>query len=279
LWKVISNGEIWHGEICNKAKDGTLFWNEATIVPFLDKDEKIYEYVAIRTDITNQKDLSQKLIHAEKLSAIGELSARIAHDIRNPLSTIRNTLENIRINKDEQFFEKSMKRCDRAIERITHQIDGVMNFLKDSPLELESISLSNLIRSTVSNIVIPDGIKLVLPTNNITILGDKIKLESLFYNLIINAIQSMNNKGTITIRISDESNNMVKIQVEDDGPAIPTDSLKKIFEPLFTTKQSGTGLGLASCKKIVKQHGGTISVSNDPVTFTILLPSSGSTNL
>ncbi len=214
------------------------------------------------------------MIHAEKLSAIGELSARIAHDIRNPLSTIKNSLENIKINKDEQFLEKSMKRCDRAIERITHQIDNVMGFLKESPLELESISFSNFIQSTISNIVIPDKIKLVLPTNNITILGDKIKLESLFNNLIINAIQSMNNKGTITVRISDEPNNMLKIQVEDDGPAIPTESLKKIFEPLFTTKQSGTGLGLTSCKKIVEQHGGTISVSNDPVTFTIILSAS-----
>ena len=78
LWNIISSGKVWHGEICNKAKDGTLFWNEVSIVPFADKDGVIYEYVAIRTDITHQKDLSKKLIEVERLSAIGELAARIA---------------------------------------------------------------------------------------------------------------------------------------------------------------------------------------------------------
>ena len=216
----------------------------------------------------------EDLVKSERLAAIGELSARIAHDIRNPLGIIKTSLENIKTNRENpEFVERSMFRCNRAINRIAHQIDEIMDFLKDSPLELESISLLTSLQSIKNGLEIPDGIKLILPTNDVFILGDKIKIESLFYNLIINAIQKLDDKGTITIRASNEADNMVKIKVEDDGAPIPEDDLKKIFEPLFTTKQKGTGLGLASCKKIIEQHVGYMSVSNDPVTFAVILPS------
>ena len=274
LWEMISKGSVWHGEICNKAKDGTLFWNEATIVPFADKDGKIYEYVAVRTDITHQKELSKKLIEIERLSAIGELAARIAHDIRNPLSVIKNSLGNIQLIKnDPENMNKTIVRCDRAVDRIAHQIDGVMGFLKESPLELTRLSLLEIIQSAVLGIPKNEGVEIIIPTKNARILGDKVKIESLFHNLIINAVQKLNNKGTITIKASEEHDNLTKITISDDGESIPEESLIKIFEPLFTTKQHGTGLGLASCKKIVAQHNGFISVSNNPVTFTIILPS------
>jgi len=273
LWKVISSGKVWTGEICNKAKDGTLFWNAATIVPFADKDGVIYEYVAIRTDITEQKDLSKKLIAIERLSAIGELSARVAHDIRNPLSVIKNSLGNIKLLKNEpEKLDKTIDRCDRAVDRIAHQIDGVMGFLKESPIEGERISLSEIIQSSIIGIPNQERIKIILPIKDVEVVGDKMKLESLFYNLIINAVQKLNHNGTITINADDDLEKNVKITVSDDGESIPEAYLQKIFEPLVTTKQEGTGLGLASCKKIVEQHDGSISASNDPVTFTIILP-------
>jgi len=273
LWKEIKSGNVWHGEICNKAKDGTLFWNETTIVPFADKDGKIFEYVAIRTDITHQKKLSEKLVEIERLSAIGELAARIAHDIRNPLSVIKNSLGNIKLLKnDPENIEKTIDRCDRAVERIAHQIDGVMGFLKESPLEMNQLSLKEIIDSVISGISIKK-VEIIRPTKDVFVLGDKIKLETLFYNLIMNAIQKFESKGTITIKTSEELENKIVITVSDNGESIPEKSIKDIFEPLVTTKQHGTGLGLASCKKIVEQHNGTISASNNPVTFTIILPS------
>jgi len=274
LWKVISDGNVWHGEICNKAKDGSLFWNEATIVPFSDKDRKIYEYVAIRTNITHQKELSKKLVEAERLSAIGELAARIAHDIRNPLGVIKNSLGNIKLLKnDPDGIDRTINRCDRAVDRIAHQIDGVMGFLKETPLEMNRVSLTEIIKSAMMGIPEHQEIDIIVPSKNIFIFGDRIKLESLFYNLIINAIQKLKTKGIITIKSFEESNEKIVITVSDNGESIPEQTIKKIFDPLVTSKQSGTGLGLASCKKIVEQHNGTISVSNDPVTFTIILPS------
>lgn len=280
LWKVIKSGSVWHGEICNKAKDGTLFWNDATIVPFADKNGVIYEYVAIRNDITHQKELSKKLIEIERLSAIGELAARIAHDIRNPLSVIKNSLGNIQLLKNEpESMNKTIARCDRAVDRIAHQIDGVMGFLKESPLEITRLSLLEIIQSAILGISDHEGINIIIPKKDVSILGDKIKLESLFYNLIINAVQKLNGNGTITINADeDETINKSKITISDDGEAIPEEFLLKIFDPLITTKQHGTGLGLASCKKIIEQHEGSISVSNNPVTFTIILPSKETTN-
>lgn len=213
------------------------------------------------------------LIKKEKLTAIGELSSRIAHDIRNPLSVIKTSLANMRTAKDiPQNFEQSMDRCDRAIDRIAHQVEGVMDFLKASELHIESINLKEMFESIVIDIVQSNEVRVNLPKNESSITGDRIKLHSLFYNLITNAVQAMENKGIITIRISDKSNNEIQIEVEDDGPPIPEDDLVKIFEPLFTTKQVGTGLGLASCRKIVEQHNGSISVQNNPTTFTVILP-------
>jgi len=207
------------------------------------------------------------------LSSIGELSARLAHDLRNPLSVIKNSQRILRETKDNpESFERTMNRTDRAIDRMIHQINNVMDFIKDSPLKLESTSLLEFINSIISEMNISDEIKINLPSNDVTIQGDKVKLDSLFSNVIRNAIQAMENKGTITIRISEKPDNLVEIEIEDDGPAISKENLDSIFEPLFTTKQVGTGLGLASCKRIAEQHGGTISVTNDPVIFKIVLP-------
>ncbi|MBA4718214.1 MAG: GHKL domain-containing protein [Nitrosopumilus sp.] len=133
-----------------------------------------------------------------------------------------------------------------------------MTFVKESKLQLESTPLVEFFNSIVTDMGISDKITIHMPTNDVTIQSDKIKLHSLFSNLILNAIQAMDNKGIITIRISKKLNNLVEIEIEDDGPSIPEENIKKIFEPLFTTKQVGTGLGLASCKKIVEQHHGTI---------------------
>jgi len=215
----------------------------------------------------------KKLLKAERFSAIGELSARIAHDIRNPLGIIRTSMENIKVKpNDPEFVKKSMVRCDNAIRRITHQIEEVMDFLRDSPLNLKNVGLSDLLKSIISELEVPDGIKIILPTNDAIVLGDKVKLQSLFYNLIINAIQKLEDNGIITIKIFNEYDSMVKITIEDDGESISDDIILQIFEPLFTTKLKGTGLGLAGTKKIVEQHRGRISVTNDPVTFTVFLP-------
>lgn len=215
-------------------------------------------------------------ISKEKLFAIGELAARLAHDIRNPLSIIRNSVEML-INRDENIDSKTQetyKRIQRAVDRMSYQIDDVLNFVKPRTIAVSKVSLNHIITTVIGRLKIPNTIKVILPQKDMLIVVDVVNLEIVFVNLIINAIQAMNYSGEIRIQ-SYEDGNDITIKVSDNGHGIPKENLPKIFEPLFTTKQTGTGLGLVSCKTIIEQHGGTIgaeSVVGMSTTFTITLP-------
>jgi two-component system sensor histidine kinase HydH len=124
---------------------------------------------------------------------------------------------------------------------------------------------------SLGSIIIPTRIELILPKNDIELVCDWEKLSILLYNLILNAIQSIVDSGTIEISV-EENNDEIVIQVKDSGKGIPKENIETIFEPLFTTKQHGTGLGLVSVKSIIESHGGTISVTSPPTIFTITLP-------
>jgi len=220
----------------------------------------------------NMKQYQSDIIKAERFSAIGELSARIAHDIRNPLSVISNSLYVLdRVQNDPEKFKKVIERMNRAEQRITHQIDEVMDFLRSTNLKIEEIHLKEIFNLLLSELPDTDELKITPPKNDVTIFADKTKLNALFSNLIMNAFQAIKKDGSITIKLL-ELNDKIHISVEDSGPGIAEEDLENIFEPLFTTKQEGTGLGLASCKKIVEQHKGTILAKNNPTIFTIILP-------
>lgn len=282
MWKNISSGQIWKGMVKNKAKDGTFYWVKTVIVPFTDENGMIIKYVSIRTDITEQLELKDKLvrsekrIESEKLAVIGELSARIAHDLRNPLSVIKNGIQIIK-ERDIHMDEKTvlvLQRIDRAVGRMTHQIDEVLDFVKPRPLNIEKKSLLTILHSTLDGFVKPDTVKINLPQNDVQIKCDATKLEIVFSNIMLNAIQAMGSLGQIDITIADKKEQVI-IEIQDNGPGIPSYILPKIFDPLFTTKQMGTGLGLPSCKSIVEKHGGKIEVKTvlgKSTTFIITLP-------
>lgn len=220
------------------------------------------------------REKTEKLIQTERLSAIGELAARVAHDLRNPLSVIKGSTELIKFrskNNKEEFYERQIGMIDRSINRMVHQIEDVLDFVKPLPINIKKNSLLETITSSAEKTKLPREITLKLPTNDVIFEFDKEKLDVVFDNILTNASQAMEGKGNITIRILEKSDQIV-IEVEDSGPGIPKQILTKIFEPLVTTKQTGTGLGLSSCKGVIEQHGGEISVKNNPTTFTIKLP-------
>ncbi len=223
------------------------------------------------------KDLSElhkKIIEKERLSSIGSLATRFAHDIRNPLSVIKNSFEIIQIktkNTLDDGMIKNFERIGRAVERITHQTDDVLDYVHVTELKREKQSLLSIIKSTIKNMKIPYRVKITIPENDYVILCDPYKLEIILTNLVNNACYAINDDGQIAFRII-ENEDDVLIEVEDSGEGIPEDEIDKIFEPLFTTKQTGTGLGLSSCKTIVEAHEGRLSVRNNPTTFTIQLP-------
>ncbi|MGQ0606084.1 MAG: sensor histidine kinase [Candidatus Nitrosotenuis sp.] len=223
--------------------------------------------------IVQQK--TNELLQAEKLAAIGDLSARIAHDIRNPLTIIMNTFEVIKMkNAIDEKMNKHYDRINKAITRIAHQIDDVMDFVKDNPVHLKRCFFSDVISEALESISIPDNIKLKIYDGDISLDCDFSKMAAVFKNLLLNAIQTTDGNGKISIRIL-ERNDVAIIEIEDSGPKIPDNIIPEIFDPLFTTKQEGTGLGLSVCKKIIEKHGGTINVRNNEKfgkTFFIELP-------
>jgi len=214
-----------------------------------------------------------KIIKQEKLSTIGELASRLAHDIRNPLTVIKATLDIIKIKNKNLTVDdiEKFERIDKAMSRITYQIDNVLDFIKGKPLKYTTQSLQKILDSTKQDILKYEKFKIDTISTDTEIECDFEAMKIVLINLIINAMYAIEDDGKITIR-SEIRGNQVIIEIEDSGPGIPENQLKKIFEPLFTTKQEGTGLGLASCESIIKQHGGKITVKNNPTRFIIELP-------
>lgn len=218
---------------------------------------------------------TKKLLVSEKMTAIGELSARLAHDIKNPLTMIKNTVKLLRTQQGKQIDEYVLKRFDMvddSIFRISHQIDGVMDYLKCTPLKTAPASLIGILKSSILPLSIPANVKINFPSTDLTLKCDAIKMEIVFGNILLNSIQAIADApGQVYVRFAKKPDSVI-IEVADSGPGIPQEHLAQIFDPLFTTKQKGTGLGLTSCKNIVEQHGGKISAKNNPTTFTIVLP-------
>lgn len=221
----------------------------------------------------NLEKYKSKILKQEKLSSIGELSSRLAHDIRNPLTVIKGTLDFIKMKNQNLTREDIEKfdRIDNAIYRMTHQIDNILDFIKGKPLKLSSQPLQEIIDSALLDISKPENIIIESKNTDIEIECDVEAMKIVLINLVVNAIQSIENNGVIIIS-SEVKDDKVIITVYDSGPKIPDSDIENIFEPLYTTKQEGTGLGLASCKSIVEQHHGTISAYNNPKRFVIELP-------
>lgn len=214
----------------------------------------------------------EKRINKEKMTFIGTLGARLAHDLRNPLTVIEISLENIKmLYGGDKIQIKHFERIDRSMDRITHQIDDVLDFVKERPLELRKVMIFEIIAGTLDLLNIPDRIKLIHPNNDVELVCDEKQLSIAMKNIFLNSIQAIDDAGTIEITVEEDDDKVV-IKVKDSGKAIPDDEVGRIFEPLFTTKEQGTGLGLVSVKAIIDAHNGTIDVTSSPVIFTITLP-------
>lgn len=221
------------------------------------------------------REKTAQIIRSERLSAIGELASRLAHDLKNPLTVIKGTVQLLKHNNNGNIDELTKRRIEvieKSIFRMTHQIDGVLDFVRESPLKKETSSLNEIIISAIQTMMVPSNVSIFFPREDIVFLCDPHKMQVVFANLILNSIQAIGTKkGKIAIHASKTEKDLL-IAVEDDGPGIDPRVLGRIFDPLFTTKQEGTGLGLASVKNIVNQHGGKISASTNPTIFSIKIP-------
>jgi signal transduction histidine kinase len=255
------------------------------------RESKISEINSIVESFNNMEASLKKLFATEKelaetkarvknerLTAIGELAASMAHDMKNPLGTIKSGIDIIKRNvKSDENLDEILKRVDRAISRMSHQVEDVLNYVRFTPLDVKPVKALNLLQSAIKTVDVPKTIAVEITGKDVDLVCDEKKMEIVFINLILNAVQAIGEgSGKIILNVGDDENNVV-IKVQDSGSGVPKEISSDIFKPLVTTKQKGTGLGLASCKNIVEQHGGSISFSNNPTVFIVTLPKNLST--
>lgn len=226
--------------------------------------------------IQTEKDLSEAKVKVknERLLAIGELSASMAHDMKNPLAVLKTATDILKrkFKGQDEKIDMLFSNMDNGINRISHQIEDVLEYVRITPANLSESSLNKIIESAINSIKVPSNITIQIPQNDIQIKCDIQKMEIVLINLILNAVQDIGEKpGRIKMDTKEEKDYYI-IEISNSGSPIPDELIKKIFEPLFTTKLRGTGLGLATCKNVIEQHGGSISAKNNPTTFVIKFP-------
>ena len=203
---------------------------------------------------------------------VGQLTGNIAHELRNPLSVIQITLENMKMAYGvDDVKQQQFDRIERSINRILVQVGEILDFVRESPIVFEETKFSKVLFESLDSIKIQDDIKLVLPKNDVDMYCDLRQFAIVLNNLILNRIQAISGKGLIVIDVN-EKNDEIIVEIEDSGKGILKKDLSHIFNPLFTTKKQGTGLGLVRVKSIVQAHGGTIFVTSRPTIFRITLP-------
>lgn len=229
--------------------------------------------------------IEEQLRRSERLSTLGEMAAVLAHEIRNPLGSIRGTAEILRDDyrpgdPKHEFIDIQIKET----ERLNHVVEDFLRMARQQPMELRDCSIREELE-TIITLVTKDaqdrGIVLRLEPSPepADIRGDGEKLRQAFLNILINALQATPTGGSVSIACQ-RSNTGYEIRFIDSGSGIAADALTKIFEPFYTTKPDGTGLGLAVTRKIIEGHGGTLDIESETgtgTTVTVRLPLQGHT--
>lgn len=278
LWRTIAGGDIWHGEIRNRAKDGTYYWVDTTIVPFLNERGKPFQYTAIRSDITLRKAAERRLQEQAALARVGQMAAVVAHEVKNPLAGIKGVMQILISRRAAEDPEITIMRdVAGRIDALDELIHDLMLFARPRPPRLAAVELKPLLADAVATLrKDPDGqrVEVDLVGTEIALIADGELLKATFLNLFLNAAQAMNGRGAIRVSIENE-NGQCRVRVADSGPGIPESIREEIFEPFFTTKHRGGGLGLAIARRTMELHGGLLSASCPPeggTTMTVVLP-------
>ncbi len=278
LWRTIATGRIWRGELRNRAKDGTIYWVDTTIVPFLNERGKPYQYMAIRYDITERKASEERLREQAALTRLGEMAAVVAHEVKNPLAGIRGALQVIggRLPegaRDRAIIGDIVARVD-SLNDIVHDL---LVFARPREPKLAPVALATLLESTAALLKkdpAHSAVDVVISGERPTVQADAEQLQTVFLNLLLNAAQASGSASDVRVTIATTPAE-ARVVIADHGPGIPADVRAKIFEPFFTTKHRGTGLGLPTAKRVVERHHGAIVFDCPPTggtAVTVTLP-------
>jgi len=291
-----------HFETVRRRKDGALIpvaistapvtvknRVEATIVVYKDITERKRMEEELRKHSQELEDLvevrTKKLKEAERMAAIGETTTMIGHDLRNPLQSIVNTVYLLREKLkpmpspavERQGLEKLLGSIDKQVEYMNKLVSDLQDYARPLKPELRKIGLRQMINDALSAIRVPENVRVSTVFDTVSLVTEKefvLKVDPLlmrrvFTNLIMNALQSMPDGGRLTI-IASKTEEAVSISIEDTGVGIPKEVMSKLFQPLFTIKPRGAGLGLPVCKRMVEAHGGTITLKSKVGRGTIV---------
>jgi len=225
------------------------------------------------------REAQNKIVRTERLAAIGQLAASVAHELRNPLGSMKNVLfyfDLLKVGEGNPDVQEHLKILEQEIQRSNKIISDLLDFSRLREPSVREEDIRSLIESTFKRTVIPPHIRVEtryeqgLPSVEV----DPIQMEQVFHNLLMNAVQAMEEKeGVIEIGVR-QNGNYLEIKIKDSGPGISPEDLEQIFEPLYSTKARGTGLGLSVCQSIVHGHRGKLEVRSEPgkgAEFTVHL--------
>lgn len=284
--KRIMNGEWIKAEISHSKKDGSVFPVEISSGLLQLKDRKYI--LTIDRDVSERKRIEEYLQRAEQMKLVGEWALGLAQEIRNPLAGIKGSIEVLLEEVDISAEDRAivLKAVDET-NRIERLLKNLLIFAKPSKLQLSDVNISDLLDRTIT-IALKDPLISSAASSKIEVTrhfadnlpplaADPMQLQRVFVNLLLNAREAMTDGGGILAVkiICDENTEVIQIEISDTGKGIGKGVMADVFNPFFTTKPKRSGLGLAITRRIVEQHGGSISVKSDPdkgTTFSVHLP-------
>lgn len=287
LWDTLGSGKIWSNRITNKTKNGLLIEEDATISPIFAKSGITIGYVAVKRDITERIKMEERLQQASKMETLGNLAGTIAHDFNNILNGISGFTSLALLDVPAQGkAAQHLAGVMQASATATDLVQQILAFSRKSDTVFAPLTIQDIINDTVNLLrcSTPKSIKfeVQLDMNCRPIYGNSSQLHQVLMNLGTNGSHAMQQEGgVLTIQLSEEGegdlDKYAKLQIKDTGTGIAPDVLEQMFEPYFTTKKEGlgTGLGLSTVHKIVKNHQGNIAVQSElgiGTVFTLHFP-------
>jgi signal transduction histidine kinase len=232
-------------------------------------------------DLLESRELLER---RDRLSELGTMAATIAHELRNPLGVMRTALFNIRRKNDNPALERHIANIDKKIEESSMIISNILNYSRINKPEKKPFRLATILIDCISSAkkrYRKSPVKITRDLRKIgglEITADEGQIREVFLNILNNAVESIEEKGTVTVKASHDPGKQALVEISDDGIGISESSLENIFDPFYSEKAKGTGLGLAVCLKLIDLHGGSIGVSSRPgkgTRVSVTLPLNG----
>ncbi|MBP2654384.1 MAG: atoS 3 [Firmicutes bacterium] len=241
-----------------------------------DSSDNIIGAVVVFRDLSEKHQLQARMIRAERLAALGELMAGVAHEIRNPLTAIKGFVQYLDAADNEEERQEYMPIIIKEVDRVNRVIDTLLYFARPCKTNYTFVNINSLIKETmvlVKNINTRDKVQfeLQLDDDGTVIEGDAEQLKQVLLNLLINAVQAIPEQGVICISTGRQDDSFVFVRITDTGSGIKQEDLVKVFDPFFTTKAAGTGLGLAVVQRIINAHYGRIDIISNVGSGTAVI--------